>query len=138
MDIFIKISAIFCMVMTVIWTLLSLHICVKYHSRRTKVEEDLSLFLMIIAAINGGGAYVLWHNAFWVPVVILLVVLIYWGQMLHKLDLQAKEEDADIRAGLRAFNMHNHHEKLYKRCVYWLVAEFIPITLGTVIVMYYL
>ena len=118
------------------WSLL---ITIKFHSRQTKADEDLGMFLAVIAALCGAPiAFINQTWAIWLGAFMLLGLFILWDKKRRELDRLAKDEDRDIKAGLRAFNMFNFNEKLYKRCVFWGLGIWLPVNLATALIIYLL
>ena len=114
----------------------SLIVTIKHHSRRTKAEDDLGLFLAVFAALAGGAA--LYWSGIWLGIIMIGAVLVLWYRKYVELDRLAEDEERDIRAGLRAFNMFNYYDKLFKRCVFWLLRDYLLVTTILVISAYLL
>ncbi len=118
------------------WSLL---ITIKFHSRQAKADEDLGMFLAIIAALCGAPiAFINQTWAIWLGAFMLLGLFILWDKKRRELDRLAKDEERDIKAGLRAFNMFNFNEKLYKRCVFWGLEVWFPVNLAAALIIYLL
>ena len=114
----------------------SLLVTIKHHSRQTKAEDDLGLFLAVFAALAGGAA--LYWSGIWLGIVMIGAVLVLWYRKYAELDRLAEDEERDIRAGLRAFNMFNFNEKLFKRCIFWLLRDYLVVTTILIISAYLL
>ena len=89
----------------------------------------LKIFLIVISVV----AYIGLNYWF-----MLISLFILWDKIRRELDRLAKDEDRDIKAGLRAFNMFNYYEKLYKRCVFWGLGIWLPVNLATALIIYLL
>ena len=117
----------------------SMLVTIKHHSRQTKTEDDLGLFLAVFAALVGGAALYLSEGwMIWLGIAMSGSVLVLWYLKYAELDRLAEEEERDIRSGLRAFNMFNYHDKLCKRCVFWLLREYLMVTTILFVVTYLL